>query len=68
MIAEAPTPLLPEALPPREAAELLRIHVRTLQRKAAAGQLPAPYRSGRVVRYSRQALLEYLRTGGGASA
>jgi excisionase family DNA binding protein len=53
----------PEALTPREAAELLRVHVRTLERKAAAGDLPAPYRSGRVVRYSRQALLDYLRTG-----
>jgi excisionase family DNA binding protein len=56
----------PEALTPREAAELLRVHVRTLERKAAAGELPAPYRSGRIVRYSRQALLDYLRTGGGA--
>ena len=53
----------PEALTPREAAELLRIHVRTLERKAAAGELPAPYRSGRIVRYSRQALLDYLRAG-----
>ncbi len=64
MPTEVPALPLPEALTPREAADLLRIHVRTLERKAAAGELPAPYRSGRVVRYSRQALLDYLRTGG----
>ncbi len=67
MIAEFQTQSLHEALTPREAAELLRIHVRTLERKAAAGELPVPYRSGRVVRYSRHALVEYLRTGGSAN-
>ena len=67
MSAKATSPqTFPEVLTPREAADLLRIHVRTLERKAATGELPAPYRSGRIVRYSRQALLDYMEAGGGA--
>ena len=54
---------LPEVLTPREAAEFLRIHPRTLERKVAAGELPAPYRSGRLVRYSRTALQEFVAAG-----
>jgi excisionase family DNA binding protein len=54
---------LPEVLTPREAADFLRIHVRTLERRAAAGELPAPYRSGRLVRYSRTALQQFIQAG-----
>jgi excisionase family DNA binding protein len=53
----------PEILTPREAAEFLRISTRTLARKVAAGELPAPYRSGGIVRYSRNALRDFLAHG-----
>jgi excisionase family DNA binding protein len=53
----------PEVLTPREAANFLQIHPRTLERKVAAGELPAPYRSGRLVRYSRTALQEFIQAG-----
>ena len=60
MPTESPALPLPEALTPREAAELLRVHVRTLERKAAAGERSAPYRSGRVAH--RRTLIKSWRT------
>jgi len=52
---------LPEALTPKEAADFLRISTRTLRRKVAMGNIPAPYKSGRIVLFSRDALRELLR-------
>lgn len=63
-IAPASTrPEPPEVLTPREAADFLRIHIRTLERRVAVGELPAPYRSGRLVRYSRTALQQFIQAG-----
>ena len=55
--------VLPEVLTPRDAAEFLRISTRTLARKVATGELPPPFRSGRLVRFSRTALQEFIQAG-----
>lgn len=40
-----------------EAAKLLNVTPRTLDRLARRGAIPPPFRSGRVVRHNRDALL-----------
>jgi excisionase family DNA binding protein len=50
-------PLLLDA---RAVAELLRVSAKTVQRLAAAGELPLPIRLGRAVRWSRQALEDWI--------
>jgi excisionase family DNA binding protein len=48
-----------EVLTPKEAAEFLKMSVRTLHRRTILGEIPC-YRSGHIIRYSRQALLNCL--------
>jgi excisionase family DNA binding protein len=50
----------PMTLRPKEVAELLGIGQRSLFRYLKAGELPPPIRLGRSLRWSRQAVLEWL--------
>lgn len=51
----------PDFIPREQAAALLDRSVRTLIRREAAGEIPAPYKFGNnCIRYSRRELLEYL--------
>jgi excisionase family DNA binding protein len=52
----------PEILTPQEAADLLRVSLLTVQRQAKAGRLPGR-RVGKVWRFSRSVLLEWVGSG-----
>jgi excisionase family DNA binding protein len=64
----APPPALPEILKAEEVAALLRVDRKTVYEAAARGQIPGARRLGRALRFHRDTLLEWLRTGQGRAA
>lgn len=61
--AKAPTPAT-IAFSVRKVAELLSISVRTVWRLVAQGEIPAPRRFGRTVRWDREELLGWWKSKG----
>lgn len=57
------TAVLPELLTCKEAAALLNMGERTLWRHSRSGAAPKPLTIGGVVRYSRQAILDWIASG-----
>jgi excisionase family DNA binding protein len=51
----------------REAAEMLRLSQRTIERHRTAGTGPRFVRLGRAIRYRRRDLLEFIERGAGLS-
>ena len=55
---------LPALLRVEELAELLRVDRKTVYEGIARGEIPGARRFGRVIRVSRDAVLEWMRQGG----
>lgn len=60
MTATDPPTLLPLLLDVKEVAALLSVSVRSVWRLRDAGDLPAPVRVGKLIRWRRDALLRWL--------
>ncbi len=57
------TPASPELLDTRAVAAMLDVSVRHVERCADAGRLPASLKIGRLRRWSRRAILEWIERG-----
>ena len=62
--APSPSLALPEILTATEVAGLLRVNRKTLYEAVQRDQIPGVVRVGRVLRFHRDAVLEWIRTSG----
>lgn len=53
----------PELVEVRQLAQMLACSERTIWRLSDGGKMPAPVRIGRLVRWSRQAILDWIESG-----